>query len=229
MSYNIKIAKVLCCFNKRTALYLERLNMILTFIGYFLDIFKLCVVPWGATTYTMEFLAVFTFIMLAVNMVLVFLFFSLRLKKMINDNNIKNCIIICYLIISLSILNFFFELLLLCFALDDLYFYTGVYYASSSEVVVTEREWFVGFLTILFSAIIWFINIMLWASEYFRVITKVYGNIEEFITDDIEVEVIKGKNVKEKKNDENENNQKKERIVEVKQNENKDKVDITYT
>ena len=71
----MRLSALLCCFNSKTAIYLEKTNLVITTIGLILDIFKLCIIPWGATSYTMEFFAVLTFVFLSINLVMVFFFF----------------------------------------------------------------------------------------------------------------------------------------------------------
>ena len=129
------LTKALCCFNSKTAMYLEKTNLIITTIAILFNIFKLCIIPWGATSYSMEFLAVFNFTFLAVNLVFVFFFFMLRLKSMLNDSNYRKSLSICYFMIFISLLCFLFEILLMFFGLEDLYYYTGTYYASTDESV----------------------------------------------------------------------------------------------
>jgi len=190
------LASLLCCFNSKTAMNLEKINLIITVIVIILCIFKLCIIPWGATSYSMEFLGVLTFIFLAINLILVFLFFMLRLKNMINEYNYKACFITCCLMIFISLLSFFFEILLMCVVLQDLYYYTGTYYTTTNEVVVSDGEWFTAFFTILPSVIFWFIIFMLWVSECMRVVVKTSGSFEDYINDNVEVIIVnkKGKN-----------------------------------
>lgn len=192
----MRLSALLCCFNSKTAIYLEKTNLVITTIGLILDIFKLCIIPWGATSYTMEFFAVLTFVFLSINLVMVFFFFLLRLKNMINDHNYRNCFYICCIMGSLSILNFIFEFIMLFQILDDLYYYTGTYYASTNEVVVSDGEWFIAFFTIAPSVMFWFVILMLWASECIRVVIKTYGSYDEYIQDNTEVVIISkgGKN-----------------------------------
>lgn len=187
------LASALCCFNSKTAMYLEKTNLIITTIAIIFNIFKLCIIPWGATSYSMEFLAVLNFIFLAVNLVLVFFFFMLRLKNMINDQNHRQSLIISYFMIFLSLLSFLFEILLMCFCLEDLYYYTGTYYASTDEIVVTDGEYFVAFFTIVPSVIFWFVIFMLWASECIRVVVKTSGSYDDYLNDNIEVIIVNKK------------------------------------
>ena len=229
------LALALCCFNKKTAMYLEKTNLIITTIAIIFNIFKLCVIPWGATSYAMEFIAVILFIFLAINSILVFLFFLLRLKNMVNDYNFKNCLITCYVMIFFSFLSCFFEILQMCVVLSDLYYYTGTYYSNSNEVVVSDAEFFVAFFTIVPSVIFWFIIFMLWISEWLRVSVKTYGNYEDYMNDDIEIVIVKKKGKKNNinnKKEENINNKGKEKNVPVKQSDNKNNnisgVRITY-
>ena len=183
------LASVLCCFNSKTAMYLEKTNLIITTILIIIYIIKLCAIPWGATSYSMEFLGVLTFIFLAINLVLVFLFFLLRLKNMINEYNYRACFIICCVMIFISLLSFFFEITLMFVVLEDLYYYTGAYYITTNEVVVSDAEWFTAFFTIVASVIFWFIIFMLWISECIRVVMKTSGTLEDYINDN-NVEVI---------------------------------------
>ena len=189
------LESALCCFNSKTALYLEKINLILTVCGIFLNILKLCIIQWGATSYSMEFLAVLNFIFLAINMILVFFFFLLRLKNMINDYNYKACYFICCFMIFFSLLCFFFEFLQMWVVLSDLYYYTGTYYTLSKEVVVSDGEWFIAFFTIVPMVVFWVIFCMLWISECMRVVVKTSGSYEDYINDNVEVVIVnKGKN-----------------------------------
>ena len=187
------LASALCCFNSKTAMHLEKANLIITTIAIIFNIFKLCIIPWGATSYSMEFLAVLNFIFLAVNLVLVFFFFMLRLKNMINDQNHRQSLIISYFMIFISLLSFIFEILIMGFCLEDLYYYTGTYYASTDEIVVTDGEYFVAFFTIVPSAIFWFVIFMLWASECIRVVVKTSGSYDDYLNDNIEVIIVNKK------------------------------------
>ena len=228
----MSLAPVLCCFNTMTAIYLEKLNLGITTFAIIFDIFKLCIIPWGATSYSLEFLAIFTFIFLAINLVLVFFFFMLRLKNMVNDYNYKTCYFTCCIMIFFSLLNFFFELLLMFNTLADLYHYTGTYYALTNEVVVSDGEFYVAFFTIIPSAIFWFVIFMLWVSECMRVAVKTYGTYEDYMNDDIEIIIVnkggnKKPNVPVKKVDENHNQVKPGENAPVKQSNNPPVV-ITY-
>ena len=77
----MKLASILCCFNSKTAMYLEKINLIISSIGIIIDILKLCAIPWGATSYAMEFLGVITFIFLAIKFSCCFLLFFSSFKK----------------------------------------------------------------------------------------------------------------------------------------------------
>ena len=187
------LLSVLCCFNSKTAMYLEKTNLIITAVVIVLFIFKLCVIPWGATSYSMEFLGVLTFIFLAINLVLVFLFFMLRIKNMINEYNYKACFIISCVMIFITLLSFFFEITIMCIVLEDLYYYTGTYYTTTNEVVVSDAEWFIAFFTIVPSVIFWFIIFMLWISECVRIVAKTSGTLEDYINDNVEVIIINKK------------------------------------
>ena len=228
----MSLAPALCCFNTMTAIYLEKLNLGITTFAIIFDIFKLCIIPWGATSYSMEFLAIFTFIFLAINLVLVFFFFMLRLKNMVNDYNYKTCYFTCCIMIFFSLLNFFFEILLMFNTLADLYHYTGTYYALTNEVVVSDGEFYVAFFTIIPSAIFWFVIFMLWVSECMRVAVKTYGTYEDYMNDDIEIIIVnkggnKKANVPVKKVEENNNQVKPGENAPVKQSNNPPVV-ITY-
>jgi hypothetical protein len=186
----MKLALILCCFNSKTAMYLEKTNLIISTIGIIIDILKLSAIPWGATSYAMEFLGVFTFIFLAINLVAVFFFFSLRLKKMVNDHNYRISFGTCCIMCFLSLLNFFFELLLMFIVLEDLYYYLGEINKETNEVLVSDGEWFIAFLTIVPSVIFWVVIFMLWISETLRVAVKTYGSFEDYIHDNTEVIII---------------------------------------
>ena len=186
----MKLALILCCFNSKNAMYLEKTNLIISTIGIILDILKLCAIPWGATSYAMEFLGVLTFIFLAINLVAVFFFFSLRLKKMINDHNYRisfgtSCVM-CFFFFFF----FFFELLLMFIVLEDLYYYLGEINNETQEVLVSDGEWFIAFLTIVPSVMFWVVIFMLWISETLRVAVKTYGSFEDYIHDNTEVIII---------------------------------------
>ena len=204
----MKFALALCCFNKMTALYLEKIHLAITGLAILFNSFKLCVIPWGATSYTMEFIAVISFVFLAINLILVFLFFLLRFKNMVNDYNFKNCLYTCYAMIFFSLLNFFFEILLLFVTLSDLYYYTGTYYTQTNEVVVSDAEFLVAFFTIVPSIIFWILIFMLWNSECLRVAAKTSGNYEDYLNEDIEIVILNKKG----KNNINTNNKKEENI-----------------
>ncbi len=201
------VEQVLCCFNEKNALYLEKINLSITSIGLFLNIFKLCAVPWGGTSYTMEFLGVLTFIFLACNLILVFLFFLLRLKNMVNDYNFKACLYSSCAMIILSLFSFLCETLSVFIVLEDLYY--------TSRYLVSDAEWLIAFLTIFPSAIFWFVISMLWVSEYLRVNVKTSGNYLDYINDnDIIIIKKRGKNgnkSNKNKNEKNNNNDKKEK------------------
>ena len=186
----------LCCFNSKTALNLEKTNLILTAIGLFLYILKLLIIPWGATSYTMEFLAVENFIFLAINLCITFLFFMLRLKNMVNDYNYKTCLYACCIMILISFFGFIFEVLQMFIVLEDLYYYTGTYYTTTGEVVVSDAEWFVGFFTIVPTVFYWLIILMLWASEFIRVRVKTSGSYEDYMNESVDIVIINknGKN-----------------------------------
>ena len=190
------LESVLCCFNSKTAMQLEQINLIITTITILLGIIKLCSIPWGATSYGMECLAVFNFIFIGMNLVFVFFFFMLRLKNMVNDNNYQSCFYICIFNIFTTTLAFFFELLLMFITLGDLYSYTGTYYTTTREVVVSDGEWFLAFFTIVPSVVLWFIILMLWCSELLRVSVKTSGTYEDYLNDSVEVVIINksGKN-----------------------------------
>jgi hypothetical protein len=186
----MKLALILCCFNSKNAMYLEKTNLIISTIGIILDILKLCAIPWGATSYAMEFLGVLTFIFLAINLVAVFFFFSLRLKKMVNDHNYRISFGTSCVMCFFSLLNFFFELLLMFIVLEDLYYYLGEINNETQEVLVSDGEWFIAFLTIVPSVIFWVVIFMLWISETLRVAVKTYGSFEDYIHDNTEVIII---------------------------------------
>ena len=223
------LASVLCCFNSKTAMYLEKTNLIITTILIIIYIFKLCSIPWGATSYSREFLGVLTFIFLVINLVLVFLFFLLRLKNMINEYNYKSCFIISCVMIFISLLSFFFEITLMFVVLEDLYYYTGTYYITTNEVVVTDAEWFIAFFTIVSSVIFWFIIFMLWISECIRVVMKTSGTLEDYINDNnVEVIIINQKDKKKVNAYDNKGakiSEKKDSTVKPKKNSS---VNITY-
>lgn len=185
----MKLALILCCFNSKTAMYLEKTNLIISIIGIIIDILKLSAIPWGATSYAMEFLGVLTFIFLAINLVAAFFFFSLRLKKMVNDHNYRISFGTSCVMCFLSLLNFFFELLLMFIVLEDLYYYLGET-NKENEVLVSDGEWFIAFLTIVPSVIFWVVIFMLWISETLRVAVKTYGSFEDYIHDNTEVIII---------------------------------------
>jgi hypothetical protein len=182
----MKLALILCCFNSKTAMYLEKTNLIISTIGIIIDILKLSAIPWGATSYAMEFLGVLTFIFLAINLVAAFFFFSLRLKKLVNDHNYRISFVTCCIMCFFSLLNFFFELLLMLIVLEDLYYYLWV----TNEVLVSDGEWFIAFLTLVPSVIFWVVIFMLWISETLRVAVKTYGSFEDYIHDNTEVIII---------------------------------------
>ena len=182
----MKLALILCCFNSKTAMHLEKINLIISTIGIIIDIIKLCVIHWGATSYAMEFLGVLTFIFLAINLVAAFFFFSLRLKKLVNDHNYRISFVTCCIMCFLSLLNFFFELLLMLIVLQDLNYYLG----ETNEVLVSNGEWFMAFLTLVSSDIFWVAIFMLWISETLRVAVKTYGSFEDYIHDNTEVIII---------------------------------------
>ena len=186
----MKLALILCCFNSKNAMYLEKTNLIISTIGIILDILKLCAIPWGATSYAMEFLGVLTFIFLAINLVAVFFFFSLRLKKMVNDHNYRISFGTSCVMCFFSLLNFFFELLLMFIVLEDLYYYLGEINNETQEVLVSDGEWFIAFLTIVPSVMFWVVIFMLWISETLRVAVKTYGSFEDYIHDNTEVIII---------------------------------------
>ena len=188
-------SSALCCFNYKKALELERINLGITAYGLIIYIIKLCVIQWGATSYIMEFLAVLNFILLAINLILVFFFFLLRLKNMINDYNFKPSYFTCCFMIFFSLLCCFFENLQMWVVLSDLYYYTGTYYTTTGEVVVTDLEWFVAFFTIIPMVIFWFIIFMLWISECMRVAVKTSGSYDDYINDNAKVVIVnRGKN-----------------------------------
>ena len=182
----MKLVLILCCFNSKTAMHLEKINLIISTIGIIIDIIKFCVIPWGATSYSMEFLGVLTFIFLAINLVAVFFYFSLSLKKMVNDHNYRISFGTCCIMCFLSLLNFFFELLLMLIVLEDLYYYLWV----TNEVLVSDGEWLIAFLTLVPSVIFWVVIFMLWISETLRVAVKTYGSFEDYIHDNTEVIII---------------------------------------
>ena len=186
----MKLALILCCFNSKNAMYLEKTNLIISTIGIILDILKLCAIPWGATSYAMEFLGVLTFIFLAINLVAVFFFFSLRLKKMVNDHNYRISFGTSCVMCFFSLLNFFFELFLMFIVLEDLYYYLGETNNKTQEVLVSDGEWFIAFLTIVPSVMFWVVIFMLWISETLRVAVKTYGSFEDYIHDNTEVIII---------------------------------------
>ena len=186
----MKLALILCCFNSKTAMYLEKTNLIISTIGIIIDILKLSAIPWGATSYAMEFLGVLTFIFLAINLVAVFFFFSLRLKKMVNDHNYRISFGTSCVMCFFSLLNFFFELLLMFIVLEDLYYYLGEINNETQEVLVSDGEWFIAFLTIVPSVMFWVVIFMLWISETLRVAVKTYGSFEDYIHDNTEVIII---------------------------------------
>ena len=186
----MKLALILCCFNSKNAMYLEKTKLIISTIGIILDILKLCAIPWGATSYAMEFLGVLTFIFLAINLVAVFFFFSLRLKKMVNDHNYRISFGTSCVMCFFSLLNFFFELLLMFIVLEDLYYYLGEINNETQEVLVSDGEWFIAFLTIVPSVMFWVVIFMLWISETLRVAVKTYGSFEDYIHDNTEVIII---------------------------------------
>ena len=186
----MKLALILCCFNSKNAMYLEKTNLIISTIGIILDILKLCAIPWGATSYAMEFLGVLTFIFLAINLVAVFFFFSLSLKKMVNDHNYRISFGTSCVMCFFSLLNFFFELLLMFIVLEDLYYYLGEINNETQEVLVSDGEWFIAFLTIVPSVMFWVVIFMLWISETLRVAVKTYGSFEDYIHDNTEVIII---------------------------------------
>ena len=143
----------------------------------------------------MEFLAVFNFIFLAINLILVFFFFLLRIKNMINDYNYKPSYFTCCFMVFFSLLCFLFENLQMWVVLSDLYYYTGTYYTTTQEVVVTDLEWFIAFTTIIPMVIFWFIIFMLWISECMRVAVKTSGSYDDYINDNADIVIIKqGKN-----------------------------------
>ena len=218
------VEQVLCCFNKKNALYLEKTNLIITSFGLFLNIFKLCAIPWGATSYTMEILGILAFIFLAINLILVFLFFLLRLKNMVNDYNYKTCLATCFAMIILSLMNFLFESLASFIVLEDLYY--------TSEYLVSNGDLLVAFLTIIPLSIFWFIISMLWVSEYLRVAVKTSGNYKDYMNDTVDVIIInkKRKNNNNKKNDEKgkDNNKTKDEPDVTNKGINIPKVNITY-
>jgi len=225
----MKLASILCCFNSKTAMYLEKINLIISSIGIIIDILKLCAIPWGATSYAMEFLGVITFIFLAINLVAAFFFFSLRLKNMINDHNYRISFGTCCIMCFFSLLNFFFEMFLMFIVLGDLYYYTGTYYVTTMEVVVSDGEWFIAFLTIIPSVIFWIIIFMLWVSETLRVAVKTYGTFEDYIHDNTEVIIITKSANNNTKNNANKakENENKGTNVSIIQN-NNSQVPITY-
>ena len=189
------LSSALCCFNSKKALELERTNLVITGCGLFLYIIKLCVIQWGATSYTMEFLAVFNFISLAINLILVFFFFLLRIKNMINDYNYKPSYFTSCFMVFFSLLCCLFENLQMWVVLSDLYYYTGTYYTNTQEVVVTDFEWFIAFATIIPMVFFWFIIFMLWISECMRVAVKTSGSYDDYINDNADIVIIKqGKN-----------------------------------
>ena len=180
----------LCCFNSKTALYLEKINLILTAIGLFLYILKLSIIPWGATSSAMDFLAVENFVLLAINLCSAFLFFMIRIKNLVNDYNYKARLYACCALIFLSFFAFFFETLQMFIVLEDLYYYTGTYYTTTGEVVVSDGEWFIGFFTIIPSVFFWLIITMLWASEFIRVRVKTSGSYEDYMNENVEIVII---------------------------------------
>ena len=184
------LEEALCCFNSKTALFLEQINIFLTSITIILGIIKLLSIQWGATSYGMECLAVFNFIFIGMNLVFVFFFFMLRLKNMVNESNYQSCYYICILNIFISFLACFFEILLMFVTLGDLYSYTGTYYTTTHEVVVSDGEWFLAFFTIVPSVILWFIIFMLWVSELLRVSAKTSGAYDDYLNDSTEVVII---------------------------------------
>lgn len=206
------IESLLCCFNSKTAMYLEKINFFITGFLIFLYILKLCIIPWGATSFSMEFIGVLLFIFIAINLVFVFLFFMLRMKNMIAEDNYRACIIISLVMIAISLLSFFFEFLQMIVVLRDLYKYTGTYYTSTNEVVVSNAEWFIAFCTITPSLILWFIVFMLWVSECLRLGVKTYGAYDDYMNETIEVVIVNKKGNNKTNNNEqikDKNNQQK--------------------
>ena len=222
------LTKALCCFNSKTAMYLEKTNLIITTIAILFNIFKLCIIPWGATSYSMEFLAVFNFTFLAVNLVFVFFFFMLRLKSMLNDSNYRKSLSICYFMIFISLLCFLFEILLMFFGLEDLYYYTGTYYASTDEIVVTDGEYFFAFFTIVPSVVFWFVIFMLWASECLRVAVKTSGSYEDYMNDNVEVVIVNRKSDNKDRDDNNKGEKIKEGENSAVKPKNNTNISITY-
>ena len=224
----MKLASILCCFNSKTAMYLEKTNLIISGIGIIIDIFKLCAIPWEATSSSMEFLGVLTFIFLAINLVAAFFFFSLRLKNMVNDHNYRISFGTCCVMCFFSFLNFIFEQFIMFIVLDDLYYYLGRY-DKDEDVIVSDGEWFIAFMTIVPSVIFWVIIFMLWISETLRVAVKTYGSFEDYIHDNTEVIIITRST-----NNNTNNNVNKTKEVEIKEKDgtvnenNNSQVPITY-
>lgn len=191
-----KVIDLLLCFNYLRADTIESLLMILSLIGTILSILGIIFIPWKVTSSTFEILFMLTLVFIAMSLIVSIIFYCLRLKLKISKRRISKIAISTIIFIVLfSFLSLIFMIIIAIGVVSqinnkevyqtvEIIEQTGetVTISEKSEDIAKNSEKIVSVIIISILIFIWLIIILLWTSEYVRLILNIEGSYKEYMS-----------------------------------------------
>ena len=191
---SFELIDLLLCFNSLGAYTIEKLLIILSLIGIIICILGMIFIPWNITNSTMEILFIIGFILIIFSFVIAIIILYFRIRHKLRKPIISIIIIVNIIILFIYFIALILFVILAFFIISDLnnkeittieefIEQTGekikVTVIENDATTKTKRVLTILIIIILIAILI--ISIMLWISEYIRLILSTELSYKEYI------------------------------------------------
>ena len=183
-----KLIKLLCCFNSCTAIALEIIIIILSFIGTLISIIGLIVIPWGYTSNVGEAFYIISFLMFIYSLVFATILLYVHLSKKIK-NSLSCLHLFSFIEIFGCIISICIYLFIIIGAIPDLKNKKEIEEVIESNgtvnvyehKLVSNSKITTAIFLLIINLIIWILLLFLWISDSIRLKHNIVCSYNDFL------------------------------------------------